>query len=103
MAHYGRFAWLALLAAAGIARSTGAQTPSPQSSPPDPSASVLVLDAAPMKVGRGAKNLAPVPFTTPAGRKGWRVAIPGGRTLATPAVSDGKILIGGGFGSPAVH
>lgn len=40
------------------------------------------------------------PFTTSDGkRKGWRVAIPGGNALATPAVVDGKVFIGGGFGS----
>lgn len=42
----------------------------------------------------------PVPFKTKDGKvKGWKVAIPGGRPLATPAVSDGKVFIGGGFGS----
>ncbi|MBM3463751.1 MAG: hypothetical protein FJX76_16770 [Armatimonadetes bacterium] len=32
-------------------------------------------------------------------RAGWRVKLPGGRTLATPAWADGKIFLGGGFGS----
>ncbi len=32
-------------------------------------------------------------------RKGWKVKIPGGRPLATPAVVDGMLFIGGGFGS----
>jgi Ca-activated chloride channel homolog len=41
-----------------------------------------------------------VPFTTPDGRiKGWKTRIPGGRPLATPAVVDGKVFLGGGFGS----
>jgi outer membrane protein assembly factor BamB len=31
--------------------------------------------------------------------RGWKVTIPGGRTLATPAVVDGLVLLGGGFGS----
>jgi Ca-activated chloride channel family protein len=39
------------------------------------------------------------PFTSKEGKKGWKVVIPGNRPLATPAVADGKILIGGGFGS----
>jgi len=30
---------------------------------------------------------------------GWRIAIPGGKPLATPAVVDGRIYVGGGFGS----
>ena len=32
-------------------------------------------------------------------RKGWKVKIPGNRPLATPAVVDGMLFIGGGFGS----
>jgi Ca-activated chloride channel family protein len=46
------------------------------------------------------KIAAPTPF--PAGdshRGGWRVQIPGGRPLATPAVAEGRIFLGGGFGS----
>src|SRR5262249_6889548 len=30
--------------------------------------------------------------------KGWKIMIPGNRPLATPAVLDGKVYIGGGFG-----
>jgi Ca-activated chloride channel homolog len=32
-------------------------------------------------------------------RKGWKVTIPGGRPLATPALADGRLFLGGGFGS----
>ena len=32
-------------------------------------------------------------------RTGWKLKIPGERTLATPAVVDGRIFLGGGFGS----
>jgi Ca-activated chloride channel family protein len=32
-------------------------------------------------------------------RKGWKVTIPGQRPLATPAVADGRLFLGGGFGS----
>jgi Ca-activated chloride channel family protein len=39
------------------------------------------------------------PFTAPSGQKGWKVRIPGGRALATPAVVDGLVFVGGGFGS----
>jgi outer membrane protein assembly factor BamB len=43
---------------------------------------------------------APSPFLSPDGRfRGWRVAIPGRRSLATPAVVDGRVFVGGGFGS----
>jgi Ca-activated chloride channel family protein len=41
----------------------------------------------------------PVLFTSKEGKKGWKVVIPGNRPLATPAVADGKVFIGGGFGS----
>src|SRR5437660_1590848 len=41
-----------------------------------------------------------VPFRTKDGKtKGWKVVVPGGRPLATPAVVNGKVFVGGGFGS----
>ncbi len=52
--------------------------------------------------GRGAapKVEEPTPFTSKDGKmKGWKVVIPGNRPLATPAVVDGKVYVGGGFGS----
>ena len=42
---------------------------------------------------------APEEFKTKDGRTGWRLKVPGGRALATPAVVDGKLFVGGGFGS----
>jgi outer membrane protein assembly factor BamB len=41
----------------------------------------------------------PEPFTSKEGKKGWRLTIPGNRPLATPAVADGNLFLGGGFGS----
>src|SRR5262245_50959573 len=42
----------------------------------------------------------PKPFASKDGKiKGWKLTVPGGRPLATPAVVDGKLFIGGGFGS----
>jgi Ca-activated chloride channel family protein len=38
-------------------------------------------------------------FKTDDGKSGWRVRIPGGRALATPAVVGGTVFVGGGFGS----
>jgi Ca-activated chloride channel family protein len=38
-------------------------------------------------------------FETDLGGEGWRLDIPGGRPLATPAVGDGLVYVGGGFGS----
>jgi Ca-activated chloride channel family protein len=37
-------------------------------------------------------------FTAPNGKKGWVVKL-GPQPLATPAIADGKLFIGGGFGS----
>ena len=55
--------------------------------------------------GKGGGKLIKLPlpdpeaFETTDGRKGWRIKIPGGRPLATPAVVDGVVYVGGGFGS----
>ncbi len=57
--------------------------------------------AGPAKPAPAAPKVAePIPFKTKSGkRKGWKLVIPGGRPLATPAVVDGKVFLGGGFGS----
>jgi Ca-activated chloride channel family protein len=40
------------------------------------------------------------PFAPPGSHvRGWKVKIPGGRPLATPAVENGNVYLGGGFGS----
>jgi len=44
-------------------------------------------------------GLSAQPFTAASGQRGWRVRIPGGRALATPAIADGMAYVGGGFGS----
>jgi outer membrane protein assembly factor BamB len=42
----------------------------------------------------------PVPWRSKDGlRNGWKVTIPGRRPLATPALADGRVFLGGGFGS----
>lgn len=41
----------------------------------------------------------PEPFRTPDGRRGWSINLGNGRPLATPAVVDGTVYVGGGFGS----
>jgi Ca-activated chloride channel family protein len=49
-----------------------------------------------------SQNPAPqaVPFRTSDGKvTGWRINIPGNRPLASPAIAEGKIFVGGGFGS----
>lgn len=51
--------------------------------------------------GRGESSVGqPLGLSAPDGiRKGWKVTFPGNRPLATPAVVDGKVFLGGGFGS----
>ena len=42
----------------------------------------------------------PSPLQGPDGRlRGWKVVLPGRHPLATPAVADGRVFVGGGFGS----
>lgn len=38
-------------------------------------------------------------FSLPDGRHGWKVTLPEQRPLATPALADGMLFVGGGFGS----
>jgi outer membrane protein assembly factor BamB len=41
----------------------------------------------------------PDAFHSKEGKSGWKVVLPGSRPLATPAIADGKLFLGGGFGS----
>src|SRR5262245_51657469 len=42
----------------------------------------------------------PVPWQSKDGlRDGWKVTLPGRLPLATPALADGRLFLGGGFGS----
>ena len=45
------------------------------------------------------KDLKPVVLSTPDGKEGWVLRIPGGRPIATPAYADGMLFVGGGYGS----
>lgn len=45
-----------------------------------------------------AKPLTPAPIQSPK-LKGWVIDIPGDRPIATPAYWDGKLYVGGGYGS----
>jgi outer membrane protein assembly factor BamB len=88
------------------------QTAPPQSANPGSAQQIAIQNAAAQQeanqaqvAGHPATEPAPriappQPFTTNGGkRKGWKVTIPGNHALATPAVVDGKLFIGGGFGS----
>lgn len=56
--------------------------------------------AIPRPMPRPVEPMEPVPFHPSDSRiGGWRLAIPGAHPLATPAIADGKLYIGGGFGS----
>jgi outer membrane protein assembly factor BamB len=58
-----------------------------------------------MKINPNSRGKVPrvapaVPWQSKNGlRNGWKVTIPGGRPLATPAAADGRLFLGGGFGS----
>ena len=91
---------LALIALNFLAASIGATqdlpkaTPAQQANAPQGGAAATQGQAQPLKMPE------PAPFTTKDGKmKGWKVVIPGNRPLATPAVVDGKVFVGGGFGS----
>jgi Ca-activated chloride channel homolog len=45
------------------------------------------------------RSVTPIHFTSKEGKRGWRVTIPGGQPLATPAVAEGKVFVGGGLAS----
>lgn len=48
---------------------------------------------------RGKANTVLAPEMFPRGEKDWRVRFPDERPLATPAIVNGKVFLGGGFGS----
>ncbi len=48
-------------------------------------------------MGRGTSQLQQL--NLPDGRKGWKLTLPEQRPLATPALEDGLLFVGGGFGS----
>lgn len=57
-----------------------------------------------MKIDPGLKGklprvTAPEPFVDANGHRGWRIRVPGQRPLATPAIANGCVFLGGGFGS----
>jgi Ca-activated chloride channel homolog len=52
-----------------------------------------------VSIPKALRELTPQTFTTTDGKRGWVVRVPGGRPLATPAYSNGKLFVGGGYGS----
>lgn len=45
------------------------------------------------------KDLVPAAFKARDQREGWVIRLPGNRPIATPAYADGRIFVGGGYGS----
>src|SRR6266404_3680549 len=45
------------------------------------------------------KDLVAATFKLPYGREAWVVRLPGKRPIATPAYADGRLFVGGGYGS----
>src|SRR5438128_475646 len=71
--------------------------PSP---PPKPIQVKIDLDKAVVcSLPKANGDLKPVSFKTPDGKEGWVVHIPGNLPIATPAYADGKLFVGGGYGS----
>src|SRR6266567_4520614 len=68
--------------------------------PAKPAAQRIDLSTA-MNVNLPATNrdLEAVSYSTPDGKSGWVVRLPGGRPIATPAYADGMLFVGGGYGS----
>jgi Ca-activated chloride channel family protein len=84
---------LGLAALSLVARPAWAQSPKPGSNSPGIAKNTPQGRQPPPKIGPA------VAFASKEGKKGWKVVIPGRRPLATPAVVDGKVFLGGGFGS----
>src|SRR5262245_17511607 len=86
-----------------------AQSAPKQNDADDKPATVSKLDAKQIQIDldkatacnlpRVRKNLTPVSFKTPDGKQGWVMRIPGSRPIATPAYANGRIFVGGGYGS----
>ncbi|HID32385.1 MAG TPA: hypothetical protein EYP24_03300, partial [bacterium (Candidatus Stahlbacteria)] len=61
---------------------------------------VILIFLSMMVVGLQAQNPpAPVRIKGPEGMVGWRIHLPENRPLATPAIDNGLVFLGGGFGS----
>ena len=71
----------------------------PSAKPPKAVEKLNLDGAVPVALPVLKQDLEAASFSTPDGRKGWVVKIPGGRPLATPAYANGKLFIGGGYGS----
>ncbi len=53
----------------------------------------------PVEMPAVKKDLEPTSFKLEGEREGWVVRLPGNRPIATPAYADGRLFVGGGYGS----
>jgi Ca-activated chloride channel family protein len=84
----------------GAATQTAAAPKEPRKVAGEPKLSRIDLSkAVKVSLPKPANDLHPAAFRTADGREGWVVRIPGGRPLATPAYSKGRLFVGGGYGS----
>jgi Ca-activated chloride channel family protein len=74
------------------------EEPQPAAEAPRP-VRIDLSRAVKVSLPKAGKDLEPVSFRTADGREGRVVRLPGGRPLATPAYSKGRLFVGGGYGS----
>jgi outer membrane protein assembly factor BamB len=97
--------WLFVIAGAVVLTGVSVYSQGADKAAPSPATSPAAVPGVQVPAARGKGTLVelPVPaaaaFKTEDGRSGWKVKIPGGRPLATPALADGVLFVGGGFGS----
>ena len=68
---------------------------SPQKAPPR----IDLAAATKVNLPEPKQELVAAAFSTPDGKSGWVLRIPGRRPIATPAYADGMLFVGGGYGS----
>ena len=75
-------------------------TAPPGSDAPAPRSVEIDLDrAVAVQLPTISDDIVPTAFHTADGRDGWVLRIPGGRPIATPAYWQGRLFVGGGYGS----
>ncbi|MBV9924044.1 MAG: PQQ-binding-like beta-propeller repeat protein [Acidobacteria bacterium] len=84
---------------ATVAQQLGAAKETPKASDAPKPVQIDLGKAVKVSLPKTGEDLRPVSFKTNDGREGWVVRIPGGRPLATPAYSKGRLFVGGGYGS----
>lgn len=87
-----------------VSQTSTAQTrkPASQNKPAHQAAKPVQIDldkAIPVELPYVGEGLNPVSFKTSDGKTGWVVRIPGDRPISTPAYANGKLFVGGGYGS----